>query len=251
MNLWGLMRRREIVREILTTLAKASIALAIFAGIVIGWTKWQISQAQAFTASLPLPDETVQDGCAVWFVGSSSMSRWASLQRDMRPWTTHNRSIAGATLEELNTRFLNEDQPQVPQAIVFYAGENDIAFGGRAADTIRHFAEFMKAKRQRLGAVPVFFVSVKPSPTRWANLPAQTEYNRAVAAMTRSQTDLFFINTVPSLMAGDRPGPFYNVDGIHLNDAGYQVWSRAVHAALDRTLPAALVRRCRQRAAHA
>jgi lysophospholipase L1-like esterase len=232
------------LREAVATLAKAAFAVAVFTGVVLGWHHLQTRQAMAFENSLPLPNEVVQDGCAIWFMGSSSMSRWASLQRDMRPWSTHNRAIPGATLGEISHRLLNEEKPQPPRAIVFYAGENDIAFGVPAATALQGFQTFMQDKTQKLGAVPVFFVSVKPSPSRWDNLPAQRAYNDGVRALARERDDLHFIDTASQFLVGGRPGPFYGEDGLHLNDRGYGIFAAALRRALNADLPRELVRHC-------
>ena len=243
------MRPRAVraMREMLATLGKAGVAVAVFAGVTTGWQYVEARQARAFVETLPLPDEVAQDGCAVWFVGSSSMSRWTSLQDDMRPWVTHNRSIGGATLQELSTRFLNEDEPQPPRAIVFYAGENDLAFGKPVADAVRDLGAFLDHKRERLGDTPVFFLSVKPSPVRWNLAPQQDAYNAAVRGLAARRRDLFFIDVRSRFLVSGRPGPFYVGDGLHMNERGYAIFAGAVRSALEEGLPRDIVQRCRRR----
>lgn len=238
------------LREIAMTLLKALIAVGVFGAIIFGWGYSKAREQQAFTNSLPLPNEVRQDQCAVWFVGSSTMARWTSLQQDMMPWTTHNRAIGGATLAELTTRFLNERNPQPPRAIVFYAGENDLAFGVSVEATASAFADFMAYKRKRLGTTPVFFVSVKPSPTRWAIADKQAAFDAIVRSMAARDADLIYVDVRDRFLVNDRPGPFYEVDGLHLNDAGYAIFSTALHRALAADLPAPLVRRCRRESTH-
>ncbi|MGN5373697.1 GDSL-type esterase/lipase family protein [Sphingomonas hankookensis] len=228
------------------TLVKALIAIGVFGAILFGWGYGKAREQQAFTNSLPLPNEVRQDQCAIWFVGSSTMARWTSLQQDMLPWTTHNRAIGGATLAELTTRFLNERNPQPPRAIVFYAGENDLAFGVPVKATAAAFADFMAYKRKRLGTTPVFFVSVKPSPTRWALADRQAAFDAIVQQMAVRDTDLTYVDVRDRFLVDGRPGPFYEVDGLHLNDAGYAIFSTALHRTLAADLPASLVRRCRR-----
>ncbi len=237
-------RPRSALREVLTTLAKAFIALGVFGGIVFGWGYSKARERQAFDNSLPLPNEVRQDQCAIWFVGSSTMARWTNLQRDMTPWTTHNRAIGGATLAELTTRFLNERNPQPPRAIVFYAGENDLAFGVPVETTAAAFADFMAYKRTRLGTTPVFFVSVKPSPTRWAIADRQAAFDAIVQAMATKDPDLYYVDVRDRFIVDGKPGPFYESDGLHLNDAGYAIFGDALHRSLSADMPASLVRRC-------
>ena len=79
-------------------------------------------------------------------------------------------------------------------------------------------------------------VALKPSPTRWGNLPEQTLFNtgaRAIAARTPGVT---FVDIVPYFLVAHRPGPFYVDDGIHLNSAGYARMTRAIRPALQAVL---------------
>ena len=211
--------------------------------VTVPLAAWRQHQAAAEAAS-PLPDYVGRDECAVWFVGSSSMRNWVKLQDDMSPWTTHNRSIGGATLPELASRFGNGTADQAPQGIVFYAGENDIAFGRTAGEVTSDFATFLAMKRRRYGAMPLLFISVKPSPTRWNNLPAQTAYNDAIRALAATVPDVSFVDIVPKFLPGGKPGDFYADDGIHLKDAGYRIWARAVRRELRASLPKRVVNRC-------
>lgn len=237
-------RMPKLLGEIAATFGKVALALGVFAAVMFGWQQIQGRNMQALANSLPLPNETEQDGCAVWFVGSSSMRRWDSLQRDMRPWSAHNRSIGGATLDEIGTRFSNEENPQPPQAVVFYAGENDLAFGVPVKTAVSRFETFMRNKTERLGDVPVFFVSIKPSPTRWANRPLQAEFNDAVGKIARARADLYYVDTVSRFLTNGRLGDNYAEDGLHLNDHGYTILASSIRRALGTRLPAKLVRHC-------
>jgi lysophospholipase L1-like esterase len=234
----------EVGLELARAAGKVLVAAVVFFGITGGYLVWQAKRFAAAEAASPLPEAGGETGCTIWVVGTSSMRRWASLERDMRPWTTRNRSVAGATLGELNHRFENEAHPRPPEAIVFYAGENDIAFGGAADKAFAEFERFMALKSQKLGDVPVLAVSVKPSPTRWANFPEQSRFNAALRRMAAAREDLDYVDVVSGMLIGGRPGPFYDEDGIHLNDAGYRVWARTLRAAVGSDLPAPLVRRC-------
>jgi lysophospholipase L1-like esterase len=235
---------RKVAIEIARTLGKAGVALVVFCAITFGWQSYRTRQMEAFAGTLTLPDQTVQDGCAIWFVGSSTVSRWTSLQEDMRPWSTRNRGIGGATLKELNQRFLNEEHPQRPRAIVFYAGENDLAFGVPVEKAVESFGTFMDSKSKKLGTTPVFFMSVKPSPVRWETSADQEAYNAGIRAIAQRRGDLHYIDTRDSFITNGKPGPFYDSDGLHLNSDGYQIFSRAVQQALDKSLPADLIRHC-------
>jgi lysophospholipase L1-like esterase len=235
---------RSALGEAIRTLGKAALALGVFGTLFFG-SQWSAHrQVNAALASLPLPDKIVQGDCAIWFMGSSSMSRWATLQRDMSPWSTHNRSVSGATLNEISRRFANEQDPAPPQAIVFYAGENDIAFGVPLPTVIAKIDEFLHLKNTKLGAVPVLILSIKPSPSRWDQRAAQVAFNAAMQKLAAGRGDVHFVDTQARLLLNGKPGPFFGEDQLHLNEAGYSVLSDEVRHAIDADLPAAVVRRC-------
>jgi hypothetical protein len=217
------------------------LALCVFAAVIGGWSGWQrYAQSNAI-----LPDAGGRQGaCVLWFVGSSTVHRWTTLAGDMRPWIVHRRGIDGATFDEIRHAFSNERGMRRPQAIILYAGENDIAFGGDADGAIADLRAFLKVKTDRLGDVPVFVVSLKPSPARWRYLGEQRAFNTAARAIAARRRDVHYVDVVPLMLVNGRPGAFYMPDGIHMNAAGYLRWSGAIHEALGLALPPGVVRNC-------
>ncbi|MDG2533794.1 GDSL-type esterase/lipase family protein [Sphingomonas sp. HITSZ_GF] len=225
------------LRIALAALGKCMLALAIFSGI-FGTYMWM-------RAREPLPGASQKQGaCVLWFVGSSSMSRWASLQQDLSPWYAQNRGIAGATMSELNLHFAHDEAKRAPQAIVYYAGDNDLAFGRSVADTVADLRAFLEIKSKLFGKTPVFLISLKPSPTRWEQRVAQDQYNAAAKAIALARTDIAYVDIVPLLLENGRPGPFFKEDGLHLNDEGYRRWKVALRRTLDARFKPEVVERC-------
>lgn len=211
-------------------LVGVTISMAIFAG----WISMLYRQAMAE----PLPGGAGRQGrCVIWFVGSSSIANWTTLEGDMRPWTVRNRGVGGAKLSQIVRRFGNDREISAPEAIVFYAGENDIAAGipiAQAFDTFRHF---MDVKQRRLGRTPVFFISLKPTPARWSMRGLQAEYNAQTRRLAAERPDLTYVDIVPDMLVNGRPGPFFDGSGIHMLPIGHARWGFRVQEALGRTLP--------------
>lgn len=232
-----------------SVLRKGMFALAIFLAVMTGWIFGQNSERSRFiaeAAASPLPTAPVpasSRGCSIWFIGSSSIANWRTMPEDMAPWEARNRGIGGATMKEITQRFKNEPDSVKPAAIVFYAGENDIAFGGTTDHAMDDLKAFIAAKRARYGSLMMLIVSLKPSPTRWDERPLQVEFNRRAQALAANQPDLAFLDIATSLLVQGRPGPYYRDDGIHLNADGYRLWARAIDGALPRILPEA-AKRC-------
>ncbi len=216
-------------------LGKLAVALAVFGIVFGGWLFVVQSRAETRAATAQLPGGG-GDRCATWFIGSSSIHKWATLEADMMPWDARNRGVNGARMPELLQMLRNEPRGSRPRAIVYYAGENDIAKGATAADDVVNLRAFLAFRMRRWPDVPVVVVALKPSPTRWGNLPEQTLFNtgaRAIAARTPGVT---FVDIVPYFLVAHRPGPFYVDDGIHLNPAGYARMTRAIRPALQAVL---------------
>lgn len=225
--------------------AKLVLAGGIFIAIFGSYLAVTRTREAAQAAAAPLPGATPPAGaCTLWFVGSSTVFRWASLQGDFAPWDARDRGINGATLPQLLQAFGNEPQGPAPAAIVFYAGENDIAAGARPEAVFSDFVRFMAAKTRRFGALPIIVVSAKPTPTRWANLPQQNRYNAALRRLAERRADMAFVDIRPLMFAGGALGPYYVEDGIHMNAAGYARWTAQLRPAMARLLPPATVRTC-------
>ncbi|MBC9031277.1 lysophospholipase [Sphingomonas sp. JC676] len=228
--------------------SKLLVGIAVFVAVFGGWLAFlyasSVREADRIAHS-PLPETSgSRQACMIWFVGSSSMHNWKTLDRDMAPWDARNRGIGGATMDEITMRFGNDEPGPAPRAIIYYAGENDIAFGIPAGEAIDKLGKFIEAKRRRLGNVPLLVISLKPSPTRWNFRTAQQEFNAAAHRIADDQDDVDYIDIVPKLLINGRPGPFYVKDGIHMNAAGYALWATAIRAELPHAVPIETLRRC-------
>ncbi|WP_070151542.1 GDSL-type esterase/lipase family protein [Sphingobium phenoxybenzoativorans] len=223
---------------------KAFTAICVFLIIIGGWAGYRYYAMQKL-ASAPLPDGGGRQGrCVLWFVGSSTINYWTSLAQDMAPWTTHNRGIAGAVFPQIIRHFEADEKVQPPEAIMLYAGENDIAKGSNADREIANLKAFLAVKDRKFPHTPLFFISTKPSPTRWASFAEQTRYNSAARALITARKDAAYVNIVPMLLTRGRPGNFYVADGVHLNPEGYRRVAGVIRGALESDLPVERVRQC-------
>ncbi len=167
-----------------------------------------------------------ESGCPILFLGSSSVRLWQGLDLDMAPIAVANHGFGGATIAEINAAFDGLTNLPRPWAIFFYAGENDIHEGATPDMVVEQFTGFLRLKSQRLGATPVYFISLKPSPARWQERPAQRAVNAQVRRMARARRDLVFIDVTQAMIEHGRPRAIFVEDGLHLNDAGYAIWRR-------------------------
>lgn len=232
-------------RILSSPLGKLVVALLVFTLIFGGW----IAYHRYRDATAELPDAaTPADSCTLWFVGSSSIHRWTSLQQDMAPWATHNRGINGAMLTDILPRFANIDPAEGrPRAIILYVGENDLASGVPVRTVMRQVATFFDLRDRLLPGVPVLMLSAKPSPGRKQFFGQQHLLNAATRNFLPHLRAAYYGDITTPLFAGGILGDSYQSDGIHMNARGYRIWAQVVRARLDEILPAKLTQACAPR----
>ncbi|KRB40616.1 MAG: GDSL-type esterase/lipase family protein [Pseudomonadota bacterium] len=172
--------------------------------------------------------------CQIVFTGSSSVRFWTSLARDMAPIPVINRGFGGSQISDVNAYFDRVVGAYHPRAVVFYAGENDIHAGEGAAEAVADFERFMALKTAKLGATPVYFISLKPSKARLGEKPRQDEVNAKIRALADARADLDYIDVVPAMLEADgRPKDIFIADGLHMTPAGYALWTAVVRPVVE------------------
>jgi lysophospholipase L1-like esterase len=166
----------------------------------------------------------------VVFVGSSSIRGWKNLQADFADFPALNRGFGGSHLEDVNHFFAQIVLPYKPKLIVLYAGENDIAAGKTPERVAEDFNKFVRLVHEKLPKTRIIFVSLKPSPARWALREKLQRANDLVAAATEKDKRLLFVD-VWARMLGENGEPKPEIflgDKLHMNAEGYKIWRDAL-----------------------
>lgn len=167
---------------------------------------------------------------AVLFIGSSSIVKWKTLAQDFPGVQTLNRGFGGTVIAD-STRYVSRIVvPYHPRKIVFFAGDNDIGAGRSPQAVAADFAGFVAAVRAALPDVPIAFIAIKPSLSRWRLHDAQIKANRLVSDYCQRGTGLTFINVYGIMLGSDgKPRPeLFVADGLHMTPAGYALWTPVV-----------------------
>lgn len=215
-------------------LRMALLLLAIAMGAVVADAA-QLPFAEEIRRFAELDRTAPEPVCGIVFVGDSSIRLWASLKVDMAPLPVINRGFGGAQITDVNRNFGRLVSRHLPRAIVFYAGENDLAAGVSPRTVFARFRRFMALKTRRLGNTPVYFISVNPSPLRFDELGRQSNLNDKVLGLSFRRTDLYYIDVVKPMMQDGMPKDIYIYDGLHMDDDGYAIWKDVVGAKLAQT----------------
>lgn len=172
---------------------------------------------------------------AVLFVGSSSIRMWKTLEKDFPKLTVINRGFGGSTIRD-SIRYADRIViPHRPERVVLYAGDNDIAQGMSPEQVLADFKGFVAAVRGKLSGVRIDFIAIKPSIRRWGMVEQMREANRLVREYARGEEGLGYIDIFTPMLGEDgmpRKELFVE-DGLHLNEAGYQLWTRIVAGHLE------------------
>jgi lysophospholipase L1-like esterase len=162
----------------------------------------------------------------VVFVGSSSFRLWPNVAADFPGVPVLNRGFGGSTLPEVNHYVPRIVLPYRPRLVVLYAGDNDLNDGRTPADVLADYKTFVTAVRRELPSARIAFVSIKPSPSRWALMSSIREANRLVREEVSHDTLQTYVDVfTPMLRADGRPRPeLYVADSLHMTRAGYDLW---------------------------
>jgi len=187
-----------------------------------GPQRWEAA-IQAFEAAdRDSPPEPGQ----VLFLGSSSIRGW-DLEEYFPELDAINRGFGGSQIADSIHFFDRLVLPYRPRAIVFYAGDNDIAVGKSAREVVRDYQKFVAQVEAALDETQIIFIAIKPSIRRWHLVEEMREANRLIREFSEGKPNLAYLDIDhPMIGADGKPRPeLFVEDGLHLSDAGYQLWS--------------------------
>ncbi|MCY3023257.1 MAG: SGNH/GDSL hydrolase family protein [Planctomycetota bacterium] len=170
---------------------------------------------------------------AILFVGSSTIRMWKTLEKDMAPLTVMNRGFGGSQVSDVVYYADRIVIPYQPKSIVFYAGDNDLASGKQPAQILDGFKAFVEKVRTALPDVPIYFFSIKPSPSRAKLWPTAQDANKLVQEYAQKATGVTYVDVATEMLKDGQARPeLFLKDMLHMNADGYAIWTRIVKAAL-------------------
>lgn len=173
---------------------------------------------------------------AILFVGSSSFRLWDNIEGYFPGYTIINRGFGGSSLPDVIRYEKDIIFPYQPKQIVIYCGENDVAGDTTiTAETVaERFRQLFTDIRTALPGVPVVFVSIKPSPSRWQWREKMIASNKLIKKFLKKKKHTKFVDVwTPMLGANGRPREIlFREDMLHMKPAGYAIWSHEILPAL-------------------
>ena len=221
----------------------APLARGTVAVFLLGILAWQLRAAEInstqwekdITAFEAMDRTNPPPKGAVLFVGSSSIRLWANLSNDFSGLKVIQRGFGGSHIPD-TTYFADRIViPYQPSKIVLYAGDNDIARGHSAEQVASDFRALVRKVHEALPKTKIYFLAIKPSPSRWHLSPQSSEANRLIRRFCRAHRNVEFIDVwTPTLGSDGRPDPtLFEKDNLHINRKGYARWAEVIRKALQ------------------
>ncbi len=173
----------------------------------------------------------------ILFVGSSSFTRWKTIQKDLPGYTILNRGFGGSSLTDV-IQFVDETIIKYkPKQIYIYCGENDLANDATVTPEIvvERYQKLHSMIRKALGKkVPIVFVSLKPSIARWKLESAFIKTNQLIQGFLEKDKHASYLD-VHSAMLDEKKEVLKDIfvaDKLHMNEKGYAIWIKIIQPTL-------------------
>lgn len=193
-----------------------------------GPSKWKKS-----IASLEEKNSTDLQGRII-FIGSSSIRKWKSLETDMAPLEVINMGFGGCTVNDCVYYADRLVVPYKPEAVVFYAGTNDIAFGYSPSVVYARSVDFVNYIHEALPDTPIYYIEQTRQPKRNKYWKKMKQLNSKMKKYADTDPLVTYIETRSTLNTKkDKARSKYFVkDKLHFSKKGYDVWASVIRPVL-------------------
>ncbi len=160
----------------------------------------------------------------ILFVGSSTIRIWKT-SAAFPGLPVLNRGFGGSEISDVLQYFDRVVARYHPSTIVFYSGDNDMAAGKSAAQVVQDMRQFIDRVRTELPGTKLIVIAIKPSIARWKLMDQMREANRQIQTLVAAYPGGTFVNCESKILGADgKPrADLFRVDGLHLNDKGYEI----------------------------
>ena len=154
----------------------------------------------------------------------------------MKPLQVINRGFGGSQIAQVNQYASRIVLPYQPRAVVLYAGDNDLAWPSSKSpeQVFEDFRQFVEIIHTKLPETWIYYISIKPSIRRWSNWGNCQKTNDLIADYIRTQPRVQFIDVDQAMLdaQGKPRKELFRWDGLHMNAAGYAVWTSIIKPVL-------------------
>lgn len=168
---------------------------------------------------------------AIVCTGSSSMRMWhPRIHADLPGLTLIPRGFGGSHYTDVIHYVEVLILKHKPRAVLLYEGDNDAAYGKSPQRIFNDFKYLAQLCRKQLPELRFYIIGAKPSIARWGIAEKMQAANSLIADFCHANEGFTYIDVWPFLL-GDKGEPRLELliaDKLHLNEAGYDAWARAI-----------------------
>lgn len=162
----------------------------------------------------------------VVFTGSSSVRFWQDLEEDCNHLKLVNTGFGGSHMSDL-LYFLDQTVLRFkPVKVYIYEGDNDISAGKNPAAILQTTRQVANSILEAFPNVKIYFLSAKPSPSRWSLKSQYTTFNSLLKSYCNTHDQLFYVNVWDRMLddMGRPDSDIFISDSLHMNRQGYLIW---------------------------
>ncbi len=168
----------------------------------------------------------------ILFIGSSSIRKWTDLERRFAGAPIIRRGVGGCELWQIVDYYTPYILfPYQPRKIFIYAGENDIAGGKSGKYVFKEFEKLWEMINKQLPDATVYFMSIKPSPSRAQFFGEVDKANELIKNYLANKPNSTFIDVSTVILKDNSTKPdssLFEADYLHLNSKGYDRWQQVL-----------------------
>ncbi len=168
----------------------------------------------------------------ILFIGSSSIRLWSDLEQRFAGKPIIKRGVGGCELWQIVDYYTPYVLfPYHPRKIFIYAGENDIAAGKNAEFVYTEFQKLWQMIHQQLPKTRIYFLSIKPSPSRIKHFNEMVTANKLIKEYIVHKPKSYFIDVSSVIYKENTSSPdssLFKADYLHLNSKGYDRWQKVL-----------------------
>lgn len=169
----------------------------------------------------------------ILFVGSSSFTKWKTINSDLPGYPILNRGFGGSRLTDV-IYFAEETILKYnPKQIYIYCGENDLAMDTSVTPIIllERYKMLHRMIREKLGKkIPIVFISIKPSIARWKLEKTFLESNELIKTYLSNDRHSSYVDVHQAMLDKNNEvlKDIFIEDKLHMNEKGYAIWIKII-----------------------
>lgn len=190
------------------------------------WAEPEINQFEI------LDESQTYDENSIMFIGSSSIRLWNTLEEDMHPFPVIQRGYGGAHFRDLiyyTDRILANHS--IEMLVCFVANDIKVAPEDESPRRVFRLVKyFIKQVRAKHPNIPILFVEITPTSSRWGKWKEIQELNDMIEKHCQTNDKLHFVSTAEYFLNqnGQPNDSLFIKDRLHLNPKGYTIWARLI-----------------------